>query len=253
MVTSIINKIDKKCKIGTIAPAPHNLLFFGLNEIQDYYSSIQTNGDEKVNEIDTITLSRPRSQQLDDKINSIDTHWFSSINTTVGWLGTTSSIFAPSSQAEWRKLPQQILLNIYSNKPTDCAISRKDESQSRLTHRTKTPRYMVEGSLMPAYRATMDNYAIWLCLVFSTANLTANLKITQTSTYLLVVPQRKIICTINRTSRDISSGGGYWRWNGTRLITFQNPQSEGQSHDRCRIERLFRLSVSPKELLWQAY
>lgn len=103
------NKIDSTVKLGTITHAPGNLWFFGIKiiHIKDFF--ISTNGYDMINSIKEYQISRHRRRKIDENLNSIENHTLSSINISIGRLGTTSIIFCSKFSSLMQQIEQKAM------------------------------------------------------------------------------------------------------------------------------------------------
>lgn len=63
MVEKLFNMIDDRFKLGTIVKGPGYLRFFGINIIQNETFSIETNADDKLEVLESDSISRYRRQK----------------------------------------------------------------------------------------------------------------------------------------------------------------------------------------------
>jgi len=91
VVAKFLADFNSMFKLGTITRGPGNLRFYGLMITQDEDCSSTIHGDEKLNALEPYPLSRVRRRQVDQHMSSIETSAYMSINSSLGWLGITSS------------------------------------------------------------------------------------------------------------------------------------------------------------------
>ena len=92
-VKSTIKKIQDNYELGTIAYGPGSFLFYGLqiSQLEDF--TISVHADDKLNAIECYPIDRNRRKQNDSILNSIEERSFRSVNSSLGWIGTVSSLF----------------------------------------------------------------------------------------------------------------------------------------------------------------
>ena len=94
---NVLRMFNEKFKFGTIVHGPGKLRYFGFNVIQyDDYTTV-IDGDDKLSALEPPPLSRIRRKAVDDKLNEVEKSAFSSLNSCIGWLGTTVSPFCAAS------------------------------------------------------------------------------------------------------------------------------------------------------------
>lgn len=89
----VVKEIYVTFALGSIANGPDHMLFFGLNIEQMDDFSVQTNCDDKLNQLEAYPLSRFRRSQIDQDINPIEKKSFASLNSSTGWM-VCNNIFA---------------------------------------------------------------------------------------------------------------------------------------------------------------
>lgn len=90
LVDPLIAHIDDRLSIRKVSNCPGNLRFFGLNIFQLEDMSITVDRDEKLNSIETMSISQSRHRGTTYYINNLEAKEFSSINSVIGWLGITA-------------------------------------------------------------------------------------------------------------------------------------------------------------------
>lgn len=90
VVDKVVKEIEERFKFGTVARGPGKLRLFDLNLIQNEYLPIETNGDDKLNELEVNPIPKNRRQKIYDPIKSIEKESFTSLNSSNGWIGITS-------------------------------------------------------------------------------------------------------------------------------------------------------------------
>ena len=90
-VHSFIKKFDAQYKLGTVNYGPGLLRFYGLNVRQhaDFHCTID--GDEKLDALEPVPITRSRRREIDEQLNDIEKSSFMSINASINWLGITAS------------------------------------------------------------------------------------------------------------------------------------------------------------------
>ena len=121
-VKSFVHKFNTQFTLGTVTYGPGLLRFYGLNirQYDDYHSTID--GDEKMDALDAVPITRSRRREVDEKLNDIERRAFMSINASINWLGiTTSPICAFYSSF----LQQRTPINNVGNLLLQSAVLRK--------------------------------------------------------------------------------------------------------------------------------
>ena len=88
-----IKSFNKNFELGTISSGPGRMRFFGINTVQEDDMTVVTDANDKLNALTEYVLSRPRRKQFDMSINELEKSFYSSTNSSLGWIGTAASPF----------------------------------------------------------------------------------------------------------------------------------------------------------------
>lgn len=90
-IDPIIAVIQAKIELGIIAHDPGHFRYFGLNlqQIDDYSTSVD--GDDKLAGIAAMPISKLRRREIYSALSLVKAKPFSSLNSTVVWVGITAS------------------------------------------------------------------------------------------------------------------------------------------------------------------
>ena len=103
-VTSLLREFNKRLKFGTITHGPGRLRYFGFNIVQYEDYTVVIDGDDKLGALSAQPLSRLRRKQLDHVLNDVEKSGFSSLNSSLGWLGLTVSPFCAAYASRLQQL-----------------------------------------------------------------------------------------------------------------------------------------------------
>jgi len=92
-VRNVIHEIKGSYSLGTVVYGPGTFLFFGLNISQDTDMSISVDADEKLNSYECYPISRLRRKEVESNLTALEMKSFSSVNSSLGWLGIAASPF----------------------------------------------------------------------------------------------------------------------------------------------------------------
>lgn len=90
---NFVEKLYEKFNLESIQTRPGNLRIFNMNLVQSDDFTIEANEEEKMNAVSEYPISRPRRKEIEDKMYQIEQSTFSSVNSTLGWLGITACPF----------------------------------------------------------------------------------------------------------------------------------------------------------------
>lgn len=93
IVKEVIERFNKRFKLGNTCHGPNAMRYFGLNINQDTNLDISIDGDDKLKRLQPYEISRVRRKNMNEKLNQIEAKAFASINASIGWLGVTASPF----------------------------------------------------------------------------------------------------------------------------------------------------------------
>ena len=121
-VKSFISKFDNQFSLGTVNYGPGLLRFYGLNIRQhaDFHCTID--GDEKLEALEPVPITRSRRREIDQPLNDIERSAFMSINASINWLGITAS---PICAFYSSHLQQRTPINNVGNLLLQSAVLRK--------------------------------------------------------------------------------------------------------------------------------
>lgn len=121
-VKSFISKFDSQFSLGTVNYGPGLLRFYGLNIRQhaDFHCTID--GDEKLEALEPVPITRSRRREIDQPLNDIERSAFMSINASINWLGITAS---PICAFYSSHLQQRTPINNVGNLLLQSAVLRK--------------------------------------------------------------------------------------------------------------------------------
>lgn len=114
-VDKLISGFNRKFTLGTIVHAPGHLRFFGLNiyHLDDYSISIYSG--DKLMLLEQAPIPRTRRRQIDSDLTDIEKESYASLNSSLGWIGSTASVFcaeaSSSLQQHIRLQPSNTSLN----------------------------------------------------------------------------------------------------------------------------------------------
>ena len=91
-IQNFIAQVQSKYELGTVVCGPGLFLFFGLQVEQDSDMRVKIHGDDKFQVICYSSLSRYRSKMMTEDPNEIELRSFRSVNSSIGWLATNTSI-----------------------------------------------------------------------------------------------------------------------------------------------------------------
>lgn len=81
----------KKSKLGIVCSGPGELGFFGMNIIQNQDKIIRIDARDKMESIMEYAISRPRRRLHVKPMNLLENSAFSSVNSSLGWLGVSAA------------------------------------------------------------------------------------------------------------------------------------------------------------------
>ena len=90
--SNFISSLKSQYTLGTIAFGPGSFLFNGLQILQDRDFTKRTHGDSKFESLSCLPIDRRRRRQVSEELNAIEFKAYRSINSSLGWLGTNSSM-----------------------------------------------------------------------------------------------------------------------------------------------------------------
>lgn len=95
----LLAAIDKKLKFGTVVHGPGKLRYFGFNITQHEDKTCVIDADDKLEKPESGFLTRLRRKDVDYKLNELEKITLMSINSSLGWLGTTVSPFCSAASS----------------------------------------------------------------------------------------------------------------------------------------------------------
>ena len=112
-VERVLTDFNDRFNFGTVIHGPGILRFFGFNIVQNDDFTCAINADDKLHNIEPAPLTRIRRKAVTDSMNQIERHTFCSINSSLGWLGTTVSPFCSSvSSRLQQRLPDLLVSDL---------------------------------------------------------------------------------------------------------------------------------------------
>lgn len=91
VTSKLIEDFNSIFELGSVVNGPGEMRFFGTNLVQHEDMSVNINADDKLASIFEYKLSRQSRKQMDSKTNELETKSFMSINSTLGWIGSSCS------------------------------------------------------------------------------------------------------------------------------------------------------------------
>lgn len=79
--------------MGIISSGPDKILFFGINTCKNYYMTIKTDTDEKINSLSEDAYSRACRFKSDQQINDLEKSFFALTKSSLVWIVTAASPF----------------------------------------------------------------------------------------------------------------------------------------------------------------
>lgn len=83
-VDDVILKIEKHFTLGTLSHGPGTLRYFGLNILQYDDYSVSIDGNDKLDAIATLPITRVGRRELESLLNNAGSKAFASVNSSVG-------------------------------------------------------------------------------------------------------------------------------------------------------------------------
>lgn len=93
VVDALIVGTNSKFNVGTISHGSGNVRYSSLKIGQHAVGTENFNADDKLPELEPFPITRLRRKQVDGPLNSIEKHGFMSLNSSVGWIDATTSLF----------------------------------------------------------------------------------------------------------------------------------------------------------------
>ena len=102
----ILKSFHNRFKLGTVNHGPGKRRFFGINTTQNEDLTIKTDANDKLKAVTEYPISRHRRTEPDEVLNSIEKSAFASVNSSLGWIGTSPSpLYALYSSYLQQKAP----------------------------------------------------------------------------------------------------------------------------------------------------
>lgn len=121
-VNRFVKMFNSKFKLGSVMSGPGSLRFYGLNIHQSNDMSSVIDGNEKLQALQPVPLTRTRRKASTDKLNDIEKTSYMSIASSINWLGMTASLHCAYYSS---LLQQRIPDNTVSNLQLQQSVLRK--------------------------------------------------------------------------------------------------------------------------------
>lgn len=101
--------------MGTVVSGPGSFLYFGLQLTQDEDMNVTIHADNKIDAIECYPIDRLRRKQINETLNKVELHAFRSVNSTLGWIGNSASLFCALYASHLQqKSPEPIVKDLIS-------------------------------------------------------------------------------------------------------------------------------------------
>lgn len=90
-VDKIVDQVNHKFKLGTIFHGPGLFRYYGLNILQHEDFSAEIDAEDKLSAVEAFPLTRMRRKEFDAPLNVVERRSFSSLNSSISWLGVAAS------------------------------------------------------------------------------------------------------------------------------------------------------------------